>query len=175
MVSLNVPKVSLWMLQVGGCRASILLPCLWRSDGRSLIVRLWPGGSPARWSWAWWARIHTSGPVRLNTLAHTGARSIQSWEGCWFKPIPCVLSASEYMNYLTVHNQEVLLDLVDRRPSDTPLITLSNHQSCMDDPHIWGKKAHKPCNIRNLETFTSVFSAGVLKLRHLWDFNKMRW
>ncbi len=44
----------------------------------------------------------------------------------------------EWMNTIKVYNKEVLHAAVGERPKDQPLITVSNHRSCIDDPVLWG-------------------------------------
>ncbi|KAJ2948722.1 hypothetical protein O0L34_g7980 [Tuta absoluta] len=44
----------------------------------------------------------------------------------------------ELLNKTTVYNKQALLDAVRRRPPGVPLLTVSNHHSCFDDPGLWG-------------------------------------
>ena len=55
----------------------------------------------------------------------------------------CATSLSAYalVEFTSVQtkNWDRLLRAVVDRPEGTPLITISNHRSCVDDPLVWGE------------------------------------
>ncbi|EDO40279.1 predicted protein [Nematostella vectensis] len=57
------------------------------------------------------------------------------------------------LNSLRCYNMETLEQLAEHRPLATPLVTVSNHHSCLDDPMLW----------------------GMMKMRILLDNRKIRW
>ncbi|XP_014204351.1 tafazzin homolog isoform X2 [Copidosoma floridanum] len=44
----------------------------------------------------------------------------------------------EWFNKTAVYNKHIIDKALSSRPKDVPLITVSNHHSCFDDPGIWG-------------------------------------
>lgn len=46
---------------------------------------------------------------------------------------------SEWCNSINGYNVKRLQECVSSRPEGTPLLTVSNHYSCIDDPALWGK------------------------------------
>ncbi|XP_076248582.1 tafazzin, phospholipid-lysophospholipid transacylase isoform X2 [Calliopsis andreniformis] len=59
----------------------------------------------------------------------------------------------EWLNKTTVYNKHIINRALDCRPKNVPLITVSNHFSCFDDPGIW----------------------ATLDMRHILDRRKVRW
>lgn len=57
------------------------------------------------------------------------------------------------LNKTRIHNSQRLENLIENRPKDHPLLTISNHHSCFDDPGIF----------------------GCLKLRNVASSKKIRW
>lgn len=45
---------------------------------------------------------------------------------------------TDWLNKFEVYNREILYNALDKRPADRPLVTVCNHNSCLDDPLIWG-------------------------------------
>lgn len=44
----------------------------------------------------------------------------------------------QLLNRTKIYNRKVILNLLDKRPKNVPLVTISNHHSCFDDPGMWG-------------------------------------
>ncbi|KAH9302971.1 hypothetical protein KI387_014554 [Taxus chinensis] len=47
---------------------------------------------------------------------------------------------TSFLNTAHIHNADTLLHFIKSRPPGTPLITVSNHMSTLDDPLMWGFK-----------------------------------
>jgi len=60
---------------------------------------------------------------------------------------------AEWFNTFEVYNRQVLYEAIEKRPPHIPLLTISNHNSCLDDPVLWGN----------------------LRWRHLLRVRRMRW
>lgn len=58
----------------------------------------------------------------------------------------------EWLNRTKIYNRHIIDNALDR-PPNVPLITISNHHSCFDDPGLW----------------------GTLKIKHLFSRKTMRW
>ncbi|CAG7719831.1 unnamed protein product, partial [Allacma fusca] len=52
--------------------------------------------------------------------------------GLWGKSVLCLLNTTKF------NNLSVLTDAIFRRPPGVPLVTLANHESCVDDPCLIG-------------------------------------
>ncbi|GJQ79523.1 putative transferase, partial [Trypoxylus dichotomus] len=63
--------------------------------------------------------------------------------------LPSLRNPTKFWNIAST----ITMAAVDERPKNVPLITVSNHHSCFDDPGLWGS----------------------LKLKHLLNKDKMRW
>lgn len=52
--------------------------------------------------------------------------------------LPKYFFFSVWFNKTKVHNANVLFNAIENRRDKVPLLTISNHHSCFDDPGLWG-------------------------------------
>lgn len=50
----------------------------------------------------------------------------------------CIHAFSVWFNKTKVHNANILFNAIENRKESVPLLTISNHHSCFDDPGLWG-------------------------------------
>jgi len=43
-----------------------------------------------------------------------------------------------WLNKTRVYNKEILANILDSKEKGKPVLTVSNHYSCFDDPGLWG-------------------------------------
>ncbi|KAJ1695064.1 hypothetical protein LUZ63_011762 [Rhynchospora breviuscula] len=89
-----------------------------------------------------WAKAAGRGERRADLGTRIARATLIGAVGAFAKAVTAVL------NRTTVYNSETLLRLVSSRPRGTPLLTVSNHMSTLDDPLMWGFKGFPTMDAR---------------------------
>ncbi|CAB4066782.1 HARS [Lepeophtheirus salmonis] len=66
---------------------------------------------------------------------------------------PEVIEPAPSFTRTNIHHRKILTKALEERPNGTPLITVANHHSCMDEPLLW----------------------GILDIKHVTNQSLMRW
>uniref|UniRef100_A0A1I8PZN7 Tafazzin family protein n=1 Tax=Stomoxys calcitrans TaxID=35570 RepID=A0A1I8PZN7_STOCA len=76
-----------------------------------------------------------------------------------------------FMNKTRVYNKERLIEAVANRPSGVPLVTVSNHHSCFDDPGLWGVlPVRYVCNTFKIRWSMAAHDICFTNKYHSWFF-----
>jgi len=82
------------------------------------------------------------------------------------------------MNTTKVVRKHILVNVLDSRPSHVPIITVTNHASCFDDPGLWSN-TKLYCNFSWIidyhYPFPSHLYVGILPARHVLNCDVIRW
>ena len=86
-----------------------------------------------------------SGLVPTSKSANAAGIEVLWCGACGNSSYACMLCSQMYVMYagggqkVQVKNLDLLRHATLGRPKGTPLVTVSNHASCLDDPAVWGK------------------------------------
>lgn len=76
-----------------------------------------------------------------------------------------------WLNRTRVYHRHYLDTALDKRPRGVPLLTVSNHHSCFDDPGMWGiLKLKHCCNTRVIRWSLAANDICFTNIYHSWFF-----
>lgn len=78
---------------------------------------------------------------------------------------------SVWLNKTKVHNKHILSQAVLSRGTGIPLLTVSNHHSCFDDPGLWGVlDASQCCSSKMMRWSLTAHDICFTNKYHSWFF-----
>ncbi len=83
---------------------------------------------------------------------------------------------ADWFTTTVVYNKKALTDAVEKRAAGRPLVTVSNHHSCVDDPMLWGVLSLRTLVPQNEKMRWTLAASDICftKKWHSWFFSRGR-